>query len=225
MSHADTPVVETANDRFKSGFTSWLWGAMILATLAHFLVFLMSPEFGVDDITFGSRDVAVVEIPDEIEIPAPPASIARPAAPVIATAATDIDLTIPLTTLEANPVEALPPPPGQGADQAALAAAPTFTPMTVRPRLLNGKEIAALLVDYYPPLLRDSGIGGNVNVWFFIDETGRVVRTLIHQSSGFDAFDNAALRVADRMEFSPAFNRDDRVPVWVSLAIRFEVQR
>ena len=78
---------------------------------------------------------------------------------------------------------------------------------------------------YYPPLLRDAGIGGTVNVWFFIDETGRVQRTLIHQSSGYDAFDEAALQVADQMEFTPAYNRDQRVKVWVSIPIKFETIR
>lgn len=52
---------------------------------------------------------------------------------------------------------------------------------------------------------------------------GRVVRTLINESSGYAELDEAALRVANRMEFSPAWNRDQRVPVWVSVPITFEV--
>lgn len=39
-----------------------------------------------------------------------------------------------------------------------------------------------------------------------------------------DAFDKAALKVAERMEFSPAYNRDQPVPVWVDLDITFQVQ-
>jgi TonB family protein len=63
-----------------------------------------------------------------------------------------------------------------------------------------------------------------VKVWFFIDENGRVQDTRINTSSGYDAFDQAALTVANIMEFSPAYNRDTRVPVWVALDITFEIQ-
>lgn len=227
MSRFEPAVVETANDRFKRGFGRWFWGGMILASAAHWALLAGSPTFRIEDLEFGTGDVQLVDIPDDIEIPAPPARIARPATPVIVEAASkaDMDLTIAPTTFESNPVEALPPPPGRGDEESELAAAPTFTPMTVRPRLLNGDEVAQLLVRHYPPLLRDAGIGGTVDVWFFIDRTGCVVRTLVNETSGFDAFDEAALRVADRMAFSPAYNRDQAVPVWVSLKVRFEVQR
>lgn len=223
MSRSNAVVFETANERFKRGFGSWMWVALMLATAAHFALFQWMPAFGIEDVSYGPQDIVAVEIPDEIEVPPAPATIARPAAPVIADALDlSTDLTIAPTTFEANPVEDLPAPPARG-DQVDLAAAPAFTPMTVAPRLLNGDEMSILLVRYYPPLLRDAGIGGTVQVWFFIDETGRVVRTLIHESSGYDAFDAAALRVADRMRFSPAYNCDRVVPVWVSLAVRFEV--
>lgn len=65
---------------------------------------------------------------------------------------------------------------------------------------------------------------GTVAVWFFIDAEGRVVRTLVNESSGYDELDEAALRVAGRLRFSPAWNRDRRVPVWVSLPITFQVR-
>jgi TonB family protein len=61
-------------------------------------------------------------------------------------------------------------------------------------------------------------------MWFFIDENGRVQNTRINQSSGYDAFDQAAQNVASIMEFSPAYNRDQRVPVWVALPITFAIQ-
>lgn len=218
---AATPEKETANDRFKRGFTSWFWGGLILATLAHAAVFIAGPQFGVQDIAFGADDVMVLDIPDEIEIPEPPQDIARPPTPVIAETDFDADMTIPLTTFEANPVEHLPPPPSQD-DEEDLAAAPTFTPMTVRPELRNAREISRLLVEFYPPLLRDAGIGGTAHVWFYIDDTGHVVRTLVNRSSGFDALDQAALRVAGRMDFRPAYNYDRPVPVWVSIPVTFE---
>lgn len=226
MQGSDASGQETANDRFKRGFSSWMWGAMILAVGAHYVLFRAVPPFGIEDVSFRSWDVEVVEIPAEIEIPAPPAPIPRPATPVMVETLLDTEITIAPTTFEANPVESLPPPPTKDAAGAAdLAAAPTFTPMTVRPRLLNAAELARLLIEYYPRLLRDAGIGGTVLVWFYIDEEGRVVRTLVHETSGWDELDLAALKVADRMEFSPAYNRDEPVPVWVSVPVTFEIVR
>lgn len=215
-------VHETANDRFKRGFNDWFWLALILATVLHAALFIASPTFGTDDYRFSASELESVELPDEIEIPPPPEAIQRPATPVISDATIEEDITIAPTTFEDNPIEDLPPPPsGESQD---LAAAPTFTPMTVRPGLQNQGEVARALQRYYPPMLRDAGVGGTVKVWFFIDENGRVQDTRINTSSGYDQFDQAALQVADLMEFSPAYNRDERVPVWVSLDIKFEVQ-
>ena len=47
------------------------------------------------------------------------------------------------------------------------------------------------------------------------------MRTQLHESSGHQALDEAALEVAGVMEFTPAKNRDQTVPVWVSIAIVF----
>ena len=76
----------------------------------------------------------------------------------------------------------------------------------------------------YPPLLRDAGIGGTANIWFFIDENGRVQDTRIQESSGHQQLDEAALRVADIMRFTAALNRDKKVPVWVAFPITFQVR-
>jgi protein TonB len=73
----------------------------------------------------------------------------------------------------------------------------------------------------YPPLLRDAGVGGTVDVWLFIDDQGVVQRTIVDKSSGHQALDDAALEVARAIEFTPALNRDKRVPVWISLPITF----
>jgi len=102
-----------------------------------------------------------------------------------------------------------------------ISEAPVFTPYTVRPELKNRDAVARALERYYPPLLRDAGIGGTVVVWFFIDENGVVRKFQIKQSSGHKALDDAALRVADIMQFSPAMNMDKRVPVWIEIPITF----
>ncbi len=102
-----------------------------------------------------------------------------------------------------------------------ISAAPTFTPFTVEPRLKNQDDVQRALQRNYPPLLRDAGIGGKATVWFFIDENGKVVKTQLNESSGYTALDEAALSVANLMQFTPALNRDKKVQVWVSIPIAF----
>jgi len=215
-------VEETANDRFKKSFGSWFWGSMIAATVLHFVVFAFWPDMTAADVSFTNEEMENIELPPEIEIPPPPEQIARPATPVIAEAAIDEDITIAPTTFEDNPVEDLPPPPEEG--EGNIGDQPVFTPFEVAPKLLNGREVEQKLSLEYPPLLRDAGIGGRVMVLFFIDEEGRVQDTRLDQSSGHTSMDEAAMNVADIMEFAPAQNRDKNVPVWISLPITFQVR-
>lgn len=104
-----------------------------------------------------------------------------------------------------------------------ISSAPTFTPFTVSPRLRNREEVARALQRNYPPMLKDAGVGGKVLVWFLIDENGKVRKYQVKESSGHEALDQAALKVADVMEFTPALNRDQKVAVWVALPIEFSV--
>jgi protein TonB len=215
-------MAETANERLKRTFSSWFWGSMIAATVLHFGTFAFWPELQTDDFSFSSEELEAIELPPEIEIPPPPQQIARPATPVMATADIEEDITIAPTTFEDNPVEDLPPPPEeQGTD---LSAAPTFTPFTVAPSILNRNEVVRAMEREYPPLLRDAGIGGTVMVYFFIDENGSVQDNRVHETSGHQALDDAALAVAAQYRFSAALNRDKKVPVWVSFPITFQVR-
>ena len=213
---------ETENDRFKRSFSSWFWGSMIAATVVHFLMFQFWPTLTAEDVSFTSEELETIELPPEIEIPPPPQAISRPATPVIATAAVDEDITIAPTTFEENPVEDLPPPPTAAATD--IAAAPVFTPMTVKPEIKNRREVVAAMMRAYPPILRDAGIGGQALVWFFISEQGRVLDKRISRSSGHEQLDEAALEVAGVYEFTPALNRDKVVKVWVQIPITFEVR-
>ena len=213
---------ETANERLKRSFSSWFWGSMILATSFHFAAFAFWPELTAADFSFESEELEAIELPPEIEIPPPPQQIARPATPVMASADIDEDITIAPTTFEDNPVEDLPPPPEEQAVD--LSAAPTFTPFTVAPDIQNRAEVIRAMEREYPPLLRDAGIGGTVQVYFFIDEEGTVQQFQVNESSGHQALDDAALAVAGVYRFSAALNRDKRVPVWVSFGITFQVR-
>jgi len=214
-----------ANERFKARFRAAFWSSIILATFVHFGAFMFWPELSTSDVSFTAAELTNIELPPDIEIPPPPAQIARPATPVMADADLDDDITIAPTTFETNPVEdlpALPPPPQSVQDD--LSEGPTFTPFTVAPTILNRDEVRRAMVDNYPPLLRSAGIGGTVRVFFFINENGTVEDYRISQSSGHAQLDEAALAVAGLYRFSPALNRDKKVPVWVLFPIEFQVK-
>jgi len=129
-------------------------------------------------------------------------------------------VTIAPTTFESNPIEDLPPPPTD-AVEIEVSAQPTFTPYEVAPEITNRGDVQSALVREYPAVLRDAGVGGTVLMHFFIDATGSLENVLVAQTSGFEQLDAAAMRVAEVFEFSPALNRDQRVPVWIQVPITF----
>lgn len=217
-----TSARRSAEDRLRASWNSVVWIGIIVSTVIHFIFFVFWPQFTAEDIALTAAELELAEIVPEVEIPPAPEAISRPATPVVAEGLEiDEDVTIAPTTFAENPVSDLPAPPEEKRIR-DLSAAPTFTPFTVKPDLRNRREVAAALTREYPPLLRDAGIGGTVLVWFFIDEDGRVRETLVKQTSGQRALDRAALAVAQVFRFSPALNRDKRVPVWISLPIIFQ---
>jgi protein TonB len=111
----------------------------------------------------------------------------------------------------------------QDEDVVAIGEVPTFTPFTVAPVMQNGDQVARALAREYPQILKDAGVGGRVVVWIRLDEQGVVQDVQINTSSGQPALDEAAIRVGQVIRFSPAMNRDQQVPVWVSIPIQFQV--
>lgn len=215
-------------------FHGALGGALVWATMAVGQEITDEPD---EQITF----IQLEEEPPPPPPPPPPPEV-RPPVPAAPVAQGFQTLAIP----EIVPPDIPPPDPttpifteadfsGRGVEGGRadgdstikempvdIAVAPIFTPMTVAPVLRNRSEVERALTRFYPPVLRDAGIGGSVLVWFFIDETGKVVRTQLKESSGYDALDQAALQVAEVMEFQPAINHDEKVKVWVSIPIRFD---
>jgi TonB family protein len=135
-----------------------------------------------------------------------------------------------LITVAACGVEspAGPQPNGTSVDAAMLNAGrqpisdePSFTPFDVAPRIMNRDEVRAVLEQEYPALLREAGVGGRTIVWLQLDEAGMVRLTTINQSSGQAPLDQAALRVAEAMKFTPAELKGAPTAVWVSIPIQF----
>jgi len=218
-------VEPSANDRLKNSFNSWFWGSLFAATLLHFALLAFWPDMEAADVSFTSTEMETVDVVQEFEIPPPPEQIARPAVPVLsANVNISDDITIGAVTFEDNPVSDLPPPP-TGSGTVAVSDAPTFTPYEVRPELRNRNDYGRALERAYPPMLKDAGIGGTVVLWVFINEQGTVENTRITQSSGYEQLDKVAEQVMREVaQFTPALNRDQRVPVWIQIPVTFQTR-
>jgi protein TonB len=216
-----TTPYDSANERLKAGFDSWMWISMIAAVLVHFATFAYWPEMSV---VVASKDPGVIDVLPPlppIDIPDAPEPIDHPALPIIAEVEPLEDVTIGRTSFDQNPVSELPPPPTDIRQQVTRAG--DFTPFTVAPRVLNTEEVVRAMQREYPSVLRNAGIGGTVNVMFSIDEDGRVLDTSVVRGSSYQALDEAALAVAEVIRFSPAMNRDRRVAVRVVFPVVFKV--
>ena len=76
----------------------------------------------------------------------------------------------------------------------------------------------------YPELAKKAGIQGRVVVFAKIDRQGNVVKTLIHKTIGFEPCDISAMNAVQATTWKPALQRDEPVPVWVSIPIDFRLR-
>ncbi|HUF67266.1 MAG TPA: energy transducer TonB [Longimicrobiales bacterium] len=211
----------TANQRFKQRFDQWLGASMVIAVALHFCLFAFWPTMAASDVSFDPAELEAISLPPEVPIPPAPEAISKPATPVVSEATIDQDITIAETLPESNLVNNLPPPPTSSTATQDISEAPRYTPFEERPRLLNQADVVRSMERNYPTFLNQAGIGGTVEVWFLLDVDGSILKTQLKQSSGRAALDEAALKVAGIMEFTPAKNRDRPVQVWVSQPITF----
>lgn len=216
----------TLYGRRKSLYPMVVWGAMGLSIVAHWAVFEFGPTLTAEIGTISAPPLISVELPPEVDMPPPPERIARPAVPVVSTRLDlSTDITISTTTFE----DYVPPPVAPPSVAEAVIgndpmATPAFTPFTRAPALLNDEEVARAIRSNYPTVLRDAEIGGEVLLWFFIDEEGAVLQARVAESSGYESMDQAAVTVAPVFRFRPAYNRDLPAKVWVQLPIIFTVR-
>lgn len=213
----------SANDRFKEGFRTKLGLSLLVATTLHVVAFEAWPVMYAEDVAYTMSVPEILSLPPEVEIPAAPARIARPAAPV---ASTDVSVETTLDIVGWSAVEELPPPPPPPTENVVRTEGYIpFTPYTVAPRLLNPAEMEAALQAAYPPTLRDAGVGGTVMLLMHIDENGQVLEARVRQTSPFHSLDETAIALAPLMRFSAALNRDKKVAVWITMPLIFEVSR
>jgi TonB family protein len=91
----------------------------------------------------------------------------------------------------------------------------------VAPQVRNTDRVRQSLVNEYPIGLRDAGVGGNVDMWFYVNDEGVPERFQIRQGSGHTALDEAAMRVARVFRFAPARRNNRPIATWISQRITF----
>ena len=216
-----TAAIPTANDLMKQRARAWLPRSLVLAVIVHAAVLSLTPELSVADMSAdGAPDLLVV--PPPVKLPLPPEPIERPAKPIVGSLDVKTDITVPVTRWDAYQPEQLAAPRETGTPNRETFE--RFVRSMVAPSLRNPEEVEHALMRHYPPVLRDAGIGGEVDVNLWLDEEGRVVRAEIARSSGYDALDAAALKVIDVMRLSPALNRGVPARVIVTLPVVFNVR-
>ncbi|HET8654527.1 MAG TPA: energy transducer TonB [Longimicrobiaceae bacterium] len=75
----------------------------------------------------------------------------------------------------------------------------------------------------YPEDLWDAGVEGETVLKLFIGEQGGVDTVRVERTSGYPAFDSAAVVGARTMRFEPAHRGADVVGTWVLLPVQFDL--
>jgi protein TonB len=113
---------------------------------------------------------------------------------------------------------------GQGRAAAPAAPAPTRTPraegagqsLLKKPVLLQRGEGL-----YYPPELRAQSVGGSVVLNIRVGENGRAQQVEIARSSGYEAFDQAAVAAVGTFLWEPAQDASGPAEAWITQAVTF----
>jgi TonB family protein len=75
----------------------------------------------------------------------------------------------------------------------------------------------------YPVELWDQGLEGETMLMVHVTELGQVDSAYVLDSSGFDAFDSAAVDGSRRLQFSAGRRGDLRVAMWTKVPVRFAI--
>lgn len=73
----------------------------------------------------------------------------------------------------------------------------------------------------YPEKAELNGIEGQVTIYLYVNDSGKVVETKITSSSGSDLLDSAAAIYVRKMVFKPAQRENKNTGVWISYKIHY----
>lgn len=194
---------QTADARFRRAHRRRVVTGLTVSLALHVVLLFGLPVIPASHQRTPAPELEVVSLPGGVSEPPPRVVVPEPVVPV--------------------PTPS-PPSPDVRDEEPGEIPPPRLTPHDVPPRLLNRRQVERTLSDLYPGELEIMRVGGVVTLWLYIDTEGRVVRTVLREPSRFEAFNRAAEAVAQSMQFSPARQAGDTIPVWVQQRIRFQSQ-
>jgi len=203
----------TENALFKAKYRKYIDIALSLSLAIHLLAFAVVPHIDINPYKTNLDELEVIEIPPEIEIPPPPKDIQRPKIP-IETLDEEVEEedTIEDTTFNPDDLpDAPPPPPPGGGDWLNFDKAP-------KPRRTPFSP------DDYPTMARTTEIEGTVLLKLTIDENGKVIHVTVLQSDS-PMFNEAAITVVKRWEFTPAEFGGSPVKATITIPLTFKLDR
>jgi protein TonB len=100
---------------------------------------------------------------------------------------------------------------GEGSGEGSGSSSPPTGGYQVKPR--------------YPDSARRRGIEGTVIIKAYVTEQGQVEQVQIEQSAGHADLDEAAVEAVGRWRFEPARRGRQPIPMWVSIPVRFMLNR
>ena len=93
------------------------------------------------------------------------------------------------------------------------------TAYDLAPEITNPDEVRDAMRREYPPLLRDARIRGTAVLVVFVGEAGQIQHASLEEGSGHKALDDMVLKLAEIIQFNPAQNGSEAVPVLVRVPI------
>lgn len=137
----------------------------------------------------------------------------------------------PLAAIRSEQLEAAPAAQARGAPGAEAGttigsgarpgddAPPVFYAYDMAPRVVRKVE------PEYPMMARVAGIEGTIVINVNLDESGRIMRAWVAQSTGSDVLVTAALDAIYQFEFLPGKQGDHPVKCTVAVPFRFRLER
>ncbi len=200
----------TAQAELKAKYTKYLETGFLLAIIFHAVAFAFWPEYVPSVYKLREEKFEVIEVPPQIEIPPPPQEIERPevAVEIEASEEASEEETIAPTLFDAENLPPAPPPPPPEPEM--------FLAFDTYPQVIQSAK------PKYPELARKAEVEGTVIVMVTIDETGKVIKAWIGESSA-EILNEAALEAAYKFRFTPAMQRDVPVKATISIPFRFSL--
>lgn len=202
----------SANDAFKLKYPRYIKAAILIALALTILFIWLWPGYEAEPYQIRVKEeIIIMNLPDPVVIPDPPAPLAPPRIP---------------PNIEVAPIE--------DSGFAELEWEPPdfwerSYPQPIDPSIYEGFVASSSLplLKYqakasYPEIARRMRLEGTVMVHVLVDASGKVDQAVVIQSV-HPALDNAAMVAARKCRFSPARQREMKVKAWVAIPFRFKL--